>query len=73
MTGRRVVGLILAVVGLVALLWGGVFWKTRDTVLDAGPIHVTTERDKGFTVPPLVGGVCLAIGVVLLVFPGRRA
>ena len=38
MNGRRVVGLVLVAVGMIVLLWGGVFWTDRDTVLDAGPL-----------------------------------
>jgi hypothetical protein len=71
MTARRVTGLILVVVGLVVLLWGGVFWKDRDTVVDAGPIQVATEQRKGVNIPPAIGGACIAVGLVLVVLPPR--
>jgi hypothetical protein len=45
MSTRRIVGLALVVLGIVALVWGGVFWNDRDTVVDVGPLEVeTTER-----------------------------
>lgn len=72
MTPRRVTGVILIGVGLVALLWGGVFWKDRDTVVDAGPIQVATEQRKGLNVPPAIGGACMVAGLILLVIPARR-
>ena len=71
MTPRRVTGLILIVIGLVALLWGGVFWNDRDTVVDAGPIQVATEQRKGVNVPPAIGGACVVAGLILVVLPAR--
>ena len=73
MTARRIVGLILVVVGIVVLVWGGVFWTDRDTVIDAGPLKVTTEEREGLPLPPIVGGIALIGGIVLLVVPARRS
>ena len=53
MSGRRIVGLVLIVLGIVALVWGGVFWTDRDTVVDAGPLEVQTEETEGFALPPV--------------------
>ena len=73
MTARRIVGLVLVVLGVVALLFGGVFWTDRDTVIDAGPFEVTTEQREGVRVPPIVGIIALIGGVVLLVAPARAS
>ena len=73
MTPRRIAGLVLVVLGIVALLWGGVFWTDRDTLIDAGPFEVTTEQREGFRVPPVVGIIALIGGVVLLVAPKRAS
>jgi hypothetical protein len=73
MTARRIVGLVLVVLGIVALVWGGVFWTDRDTVIDAGPLKVTTEDQEGVRVPPIVGGIALIGGIVLLVAPARAS
>jgi hypothetical protein len=72
MTARRIVGLVLVVIGIVALAWGGVFWTDRDTVLDAGPLEITTENREGVSVPPVVGGLALVGGLILLLVPSRR-
>ena len=72
MTGTRIAGLILIVIGIVALAAGGIFWTDRDTVLDAGPLQVTTEEREGVRLPPIVGGIALVGGVLLLVVPRRR-
>ena len=71
MTARRIVGSVLVVLGIVALVWGGVFWTERDTIIDAGPLEVTTEEREGLQVPPVVGIIVLIAGVVLVVAPKR--
>jgi hypothetical protein len=72
MSARRIVGLVLVAVGIVALLWGGVFWTDRDEVLDAGPVEIATEQREGVSVPPILAGVALIGGIILLVLPDRR-
>ena len=72
MSGRRIVGLALVAIGLVSLLWGGVFWTDRDTVIDAGPLEVTTEEREGLHVPPALGAIVLIGGVLLVLLPARR-
>jgi hypothetical protein len=72
MSATRIVGLALVVVGIVALVWGGVFWTDRDTVLDAGPLEVTTAKREGVALPPILGAIALVGGIVLLVIPNRR-
>jgi hypothetical protein len=73
MTPMRIAGLVLVVLGIVVLVWGGVFWTDRDTVIDAGPLKVTTEDREGLTLPPVVGAIALVGGVVLLLVPSRRS
>ena len=72
MSGRRIVGLVLVVLGLATLAWGGVFWTDRDTLVDAGPIEITSEEREGFSLPPLVGVIAVIGGIVLLAVPDRR-
>jgi hypothetical protein len=72
MTATRIVGLILVALGMVALLWGGIFWIERDTVLDIGGLEVTTEEREGVTVPRALGVVSLVAGIVLVLVPQRR-
>ena len=72
MSGRQIGGLVLVVIGIVALVWGGVFWTNEKTVVDAGPLQVTTSDRDGVNVPPIVGGLVLVGGILLLVVPSRR-
>jgi len=72
MSPLRILGLSLIVLGIVALAWGGVFWTNRDTVVDAGPLELSTEEREGFAVPPALGVASIIGGIVLLVIPARR-
>lgn len=72
MTPTRIIGAILIVVGLVGLLWGGVFWTREKTVVDLGPIQATAKEREGLPMSPIIGGVILAAGVILLLVPGRK-
>ena len=68
----RIVGILLIVIGLVSLALGGISYTRREKVLDIGPIQATAERHKTIPLPPLLGGLALAGGVVLLVVGSRK-
>jgi uncharacterized membrane protein YidH (DUF202 family) len=72
MSVRRIIGLVLVVIGIAALAWGGVFWTDRDTVIDAGPLEVQTEEREGVAVPPALGIIAIVGGAILLLVPDRR-
>lgn len=71
MSARRVVGLVLIVIGLIALLWGGISWTQRKTVVDAGPLQVQTDERKTLPLPPVLGGIAVVAGALLLLVPAR--
>ena len=68
----KVLGIILVALGLLGIAWGGFTYKTREKVVDIGPIHATRDETHHVPVPPILGAVVLAGGVVLLV-AGRKA
>ena len=68
---QRIIGMVLVVFGLVALLFGGITWKQRKTVVDAGPVQITKTEHKRLPLSPVVGIVALVGGVALIV-PFRR-
>ena len=72
MTAARIAGIVLIVLGLVGILWGGFSWTQEKTVVDVGPFKATTQEHKTIPFPPLAGGIALVAGVVLLVLPARR-
>ena len=65
-------GIVLIVLGLGALVYQGISYSSRETVLDLGPIHATAERQKTIPFPPIVGITAVAAGVALLVAGSRK-
>lgn len=66
-----VAGLVLIVVGLVALASQGFSYTTRETVIDMGPIHATADRERTVPLPPIVGILAVVSGVALVVVASR--
>lgn len=67
-----IVGLVLIVLGLAALAYQGFTYKSRETVLDIGPITATAERQKTVPIPPIVGIVAVVAGAGLLIAGSRK-
>jgi hypothetical protein len=68
----KIVGIVLIVIGVVALAYGGISYTKREKVLDLGPLQATTETRETIPLPPLLGGLALAGGIVLLIAGSRR-
>lgn len=66
-------GIALVLLGLVAFGYQGVTYTTREKVLDLGPLQATVDKKQTIPLPPLVGGLALAGGIVLLIVGARRA
>lgn len=67
----KIAAIILMVLGALGLLYGGIRYTSRDTVLDIGPIHATAEREHTVPIAPIAGAVLLAAGTAVL-FASRR-
>jgi hypothetical protein len=61
------VGIILIVLGGLALAYQGINYTREKNVLDVGSVHVTTETHQRIPLPPVFGGLAIVGGVVLLV------
>jgi uncharacterized membrane protein YidH (DUF202 family) len=68
----KVLGIVLIVVGLLALAFGGISWTKRETVVDIGPIQAETRKTETLPLPPIFGGVAVAAGIALIVVGGRK-
>ena len=68
----RIIGIVLIIVGLISLAVGGISYTTKEKVVDLGPIQATAERHKTIPLPPLLGGLALAGGVVLLIAGSKK-
>ena len=72
MKPMSVAGVVLIVLGLVALAYQGINYTRRETVIDIGPVHATADRTRTLPLPPVVGIAAVAGGVALLVVGMRK-
>jgi len=68
----KTLGFIFAVVGILALVYGGISYSRQRTVLDLGPIQATATEQKNIPLSPIVGVIALVGGIVLLMVPRKR-
>jgi hypothetical protein len=68
-----IVGILLVIIGVVALIYGGISYTKEETVLDIGPLEARTRTKETIPLPPLLGGLALAGGIVLLVVGARKS
>jgi len=72
MKTNSLIGIILIVIGIVALAYQGITYTTREKVVDIGSIQVTADKTKTFPLPPIMGGIALVGGIVLLVMGSKK-
>ncbi|HEY3242423.1 MAG TPA: DUF3185 domain-containing protein [Phycisphaerae bacterium] len=66
------IGVILVVLGAVALIWQGVSYTQRETLVNVGGLNVTADTKKTVPLSPILGGIALAGGVGLIVVGSRK-
>lgn len=65
-------GLVLLLLGVISLAYQGITYTTHKKVVDIGPIQATKEEKQTIPLPPILGGLALAGGVVLLLVGAKR-
>jgi hypothetical protein len=68
----KIAGIVLLVLGIVALALGGFTYTDRDKVLDIGPLQAETVEQKHIPLSPIAGGAAVVGGIVLIVVGSRR-
>jgi uncharacterized membrane protein YidH (DUF202 family) len=63
---KAIVGVVLIVVGVICLVYGGIQYTKREKVIDIGPLKVEADQEKKFPVPPVVGILAIAAGITVL-------
>jgi len=66
------IGVLLIVLGVIALAYQGITYTTQEKVLEVGPFKATTEKEHTIPLPPVLGGLALAAGVVLVIAGSRK-
>ncbi len=66
------IGIVLVVLGALALAYQGISYTRTEKVLDLGPIHATKDTHERIPLPPILGGIALIGGVALLAAGAMR-
>jgi uncharacterized membrane protein len=66
------IGIVLLVLGALALAYQGINYTRQEKILDIGPIHATAETHERIPLSPVIGGLVMVGGIVLLVMGARQ-
>jgi len=72
MKSVTLVGIVLIILGVLALAYQGITYTTREKVVDIGPLKASVDKEKSIPLPPIVGAVALAGGVALVIVGARK-
>jgi uncharacterized membrane protein len=67
------VGVALIVLGIVAFAYQGITYTSREKIIDIGPLQATAETQKTIPLSPLLGGLALVGGIVLVVVGAKKS
>ena len=67
------VGVALIILGVLALAYQGITYTTREKVIDLGPLQASVDKKKSIPLPPIVGALALAGGVVMVIIGSRKS
>jgi drug/metabolite transporter (DMT)-like permease len=73
MRPAAIVGILLIIVGIAGLAFGGFSFTRKEKVLDLGPIEASADKKESLPVPPILGAIAIVGGAVLLATSARRA
>lgn len=73
MKSTGIIGVILIAIGIIAFAYGGFTYTKREKIIDAGPLQVSADREKTVPLPPILGGICLVGGIILVLAGNKKA
>jgi len=68
-----IIGIILIVLGVAGLIYGGITYTSSKNVLDVGSMHIQIDQKKQIPMSPIAGVAGAAIGVVLILIERRQS
>jgi hypothetical protein len=71
MKSTSVAGILLVVLGALALAYQGITYTRRQKILDIGPFHATQDTQERIPLSPILGGLALVAGIALLLVGAR--
>jgi hypothetical protein len=73
MKSTTILGILLIVVGIFALAYQGISYTKHEKVVDLGPIHATKDTTETIPLPPILGGLALVGGIVLVAVGAKNS
>jgi hypothetical protein len=70
---HSVIAIILIAIGIIAFAYQGISYTTTEKAVDLGPIQITAEKEHTLPLPPIVGGIALVGGILLLLKGGKES
>lgn len=67
-----IVGMALVLLGIVAFAYQGISYTSREKVIDIGPLQASVDTKKTIPLPPILGGLVLVGGIVLVVVGAKK-
>ena len=67
------IGIVLIVIGVIALAYGGFSFTTSEKVAEVGPLKIEKDKTRSVPLPPVLGGLALVGGIVLVVVGARKS
>ena len=68
----KTVGIILMVIGVIMLVWGGFTYTKQEKIIDAGPVQISADKQETVNWPPYAGGLALIAGVIVFVSSRKK-
>ena len=68
----KLIGMVLIVVGVLALAFGGFQYTTRERVVDLGPLKVDADKQHSVPIAP-IAGVAALVGGIVMVMAGSKS
>ncbi|MFA6009531.1 MAG: DUF3185 domain-containing protein [Desulfobacteraceae bacterium] len=66
-----IIAILLIIIGVTAFGYQGFTYTTREKVIDIGSLDVSVTKKKTIPIPPIIGGIALIGGIVLMTM-GRK-
>ena len=73
MNPAGIIGIILIAIGVIGFAFGGIHWTTEKKDAQLGPLEVKHSERQGIAFPPVLSGLCVVGGIVLVIVGSRKA
>ena len=73
MNPAGIIGIILIVIGVIGFAFGGINWTTEKKDAQLGPLEIKHSEREGVAFPPVLSGLCVVGGIVLVIVGSRKS